>query len=749
MANLSLSLLGPFQSWTVSGEVQSFRTQKERALLAYLAVEHEHPHARGELSRLFWPERSEGVARNNLRQALYGLRQAVGQNEFSSVFHINPDDIQLNLGKQVWLDTVVFEMHIQAYQAHNTHDQNSCSYCLQHLRDAVEIYRGDFLQDVFLEKNLQFHTWIYTQRERYFRMQVQSLRSLVDICESCADFSQAALYCLRLAQMDDLDEGNYRRLMNLLGKCGRFSAALEQYEICQRRIVETGAGEVSPETTALAEKIRDGRIDQDSPFFSTPQHNLPEQLTPYIGREMELAQMSRTLHDPLQRLISVTGVGGVGKTRFAIQTAMLNLSLFPDGVFFVPLDALNSPTQLAESVGRAAGLVFDGRNDPQEILMEYLRLRRLLLLLDNFEHLLEGRDFLVRILRAAPFTKILVTSRERLSLHSEFMYELEGLPYQIVGGGTPGRSFTREDLHQLPAVALFLERASRVRADLTSPLEAVSPYQLGDPMEIDGVLRICDLVDGLPLGIELAASWAHTYSFSQIADEIQGSLDFLGTSLHDLPPRHRSLYVSFEHSWNFLSSMEQEVFCKLAVFPGSFSAAAAQVVAGASFPCLAGLVDKSLVRHLSFGRYILHPLIRQYAGQKLRLFSRKTEEQTCQLYAQYYCHLLHSCGSDLRSHLQEQALETLKPNWTMSALPGIGQLNMLHWICSRKRLPGFFIFLKRSAAGWRERIVLVGPAQRCAGQNRMRRHSAPWLFCLLARAGFPAVDQITIWHSKV
>jgi predicted ATPase/DNA-binding SARP family transcriptional activator len=732
MASLSLSLLGTFQAWTVSGEAQLFRTQKERALLAFLAVEHTQAHAREDISRLLWPERSEGIGRNNLRQALFGLRQAIGEREFTLIFHVNQNDIQFNLGEQVWLDSVVFELHVKAYQAHNQHGDQPCSYCLQHLRDAVEIYRGDFLQDLEMDKNAELHAWISAQRERYRQMQVQSLRNLVEIYESSADPSSAALYCMRLVQMDSLNEANYRRLMSLLAACGRFSAALEQYDICLRRFAEMDAGSLNPETTRLAENIRQGRIDQRSRYSSAPQNNLPEHLTPFIGREMELARMSRSLHDPLQRLISVTGSGGVGKTRFAVQAALMHLALFPDGVFFVPLDALNHPIQLAETIGRAAGLVFDGRHDPQEILLEYLRLRRVLLVIDNFEHLLEGRDFLLKLLRAAPFIKLLVTSREKLALQSEFLYELEGLPYHPASGKAHVHVLTREDLQQMTAVALLLERASRVRVDLISPVEAETPYQLNDPGEIEGIMRICDLVDGLPLGIELAASWAHTYSFAQIAEEIQGSLDFLGASLHDLPPRHRSLYVSFEHSWNFLSSTEQEVFCKLAVFPSSFSAAAAQLVAGASFPCLTGLVDKSLVRRLSFGRYIFHPLIRQYASQKLRLFSRKMEDQTRHLYAQHYCHLLQICGSELRGNAQEQALGILQAELDNLYVAWDWAVEHATYELLLQASPGLFLFLE-TLSRWLEGEERFGQAITAlrAGQpdDQARRALAYLLAC--------------------
>jgi DNA-binding SARP family transcriptional activator len=322
MAYLSLSLLGPFQAWTENGQQQTFRTLKERALVAYLAVEHERRHPREELAELFWPERSEGIARNNLRQALFGIRQAVGEAGFDAIFTVTPHEVQANLSQRIWLDVAAFGVHLQAFREHSPDQPEPCGYCLQQLHDAVELYRGYFLEDVVLEKNQEFQHWVLGRRERYLQQQRHAIENLVTLNESLGNYSQAALYLLRLIEMSGLVEDQYRRLMLLLARNGQFNAALEHYEILRRRLAESQGRAPGEETVEIAGQIQVGRFDLSLPRSET-RHNLPEQLTPFIGREMELAWLAHALENPLQRLVSVVGPGGVGKTRLAVQAALM------------------------------------------------------------------------------------------------------------------------------------------------------------------------------------------------------------------------------------------------------------------------------------------------------------------------------------------------------------------------------------------------------------------------------------------
>jgi DNA-binding SARP family transcriptional activator len=194
MPYLSISLLGPFQAWTADGALRPFRTLKERALLAYLVVEHDHPHRRETLASMFWPDRQEGVARNSLRQALFGIRQVIGDAGFNAIFTVTGDEVQVNFGEQLWLDCAAYELHLKAAQGNQRPDGGPCPHCLQHLCDAVEIYHGSFLEDIVFDKDSMVQQWVQSHREHYTRLQIQALASLADEYERQGDYHQAAFY---------------------------------------------------------------------------------------------------------------------------------------------------------------------------------------------------------------------------------------------------------------------------------------------------------------------------------------------------------------------------------------------------------------------------------------------------------------------------------------------------------------------------------------------------------------------------
>ncbi|HLG09574.1 MAG TPA: tetratricopeptide repeat protein, partial [Gaiellaceae bacterium] len=325
--------------------------------------------------------------------------------------------------------------------------------------------------------------------------------------------------------------------------------------------------------------------------------NLPAPRTSFVGRSDELASIDRMLDEPDCRMLTLVGPGGVGKTRLALEAAARRIDRYQHGVHFVPLVGVPAPDLLAPAVAESLQFQVDSAHSAisaSDQLVDYLRERATLLVLDNFEHLLDARDLLTEVIEQAPQVELLTTSRERLQVQSEWVLDLEGLGN---GNGHAGDS---------AAVRLFVDRARQVD----------SGYALSDA-ERPHVERVCDLVNGMPLGIELAAAWASTLPCSEIADEIERNLGFLETSMRDVPERHRSLRAAFEGSWRLLSDDERRVFSRLAVFRGSFARDAAAAVAGAGLPELHGLVSKSLVRRAGLGRFELHELLRQYAGERL------------------------------------------------------------------------------------------------------------------------------------
>jgi len=325
---------------------------------------------------------------------------------------------------------------------------------------------------------------------------------------------------------------------------------------------------------------------------------IPHMLTPFIGREPELSALGELLCDPQCLLLTIVGPGGIGKTRLAIEAANQYKERFPDGVWFVSLAPLNSTNLIVPTIADALDFKFSDPTNPQAQLLRYLHLKKALLVLDNAEHLLDGVGIFTEILKHCPQVKMLVTSRERLNLLSEWVFDVQGLPVPA--------SDKEEQFESYSSMALFLQSAR----------QAFTGFAFNEA-DLAAIARICRLVGGMPLAIELAAAWVRTLSPAEIAQEIEGSLDVLSASLSDLPERHRSMRVVFDHSWKRLSAKEKQVLSRLSVFRGGFSRHAAELVAGASLPVLSTLVNRTLLRRTAPGRYELHELTRQYAYDQL------------------------------------------------------------------------------------------------------------------------------------
>jgi predicted ATPase/transcriptional regulator with XRE-family HTH domain/tetratricopeptide (TPR) repeat protein len=339
-------------------------------------------------------------------------------------------------------------------------------------------------------------------------------------------------------------------------------------------------------------------IYRPTPIPSPPPGNLPRLLTPFIGRELELNTLSQLLRDPQCRLLTIVGPGGIGKTRLAIEISCRHKDLFPDGIWFVPLAPLNSTDYLIPAIADAMDFKCHGLTNPRNNLIDHLRDKQTLLVLDNTEHLLDGVELFAEILEKSPQIKLLITSRERLNLLSEWVFEIQGLPVPP--------SDQLEHFEEYSSVELFLQSARRMRAD----------YELLDKERV-WVARICQIMEGMPLGIEMAAAWVGLLSCEEIAKEIERNIDFLKVSMRDLPERHRSLRAVLDHSWNLLNSEEKAILSRLSVFRGSFRREAAEDICGASLAILSSLKDKSLLRRTDQGRYYLHELIQQYAALRL------------------------------------------------------------------------------------------------------------------------------------
>lgn len=666
MARLNLSLLGTPQI-ELDGHPVITDRRKAIALLTYLAVTGTI-HSRESLAALFWPESDQSRALAYLRRTLWEINQMLGDGWLS----IDRNTVTLFPGVDSWLD--VYEFNDLA--AGNKREG---------WETAVSLYRGDFLAGFTLRDTPDFDEWHYYQMEQLRQTMTATLAKLVTRLAAQSAWETAVPYAHRWLNLDPLHEPAHRHLMQLYAQLNQKAAAIRQYEICTRTLAEELNVSPEEETTALYERIRAGHFpgdvhgeqndrgiersgNKDQATLSahpTPGRNLPTQSTPFVGRQAELNDLRSLLVDSMVRLLSLIGPGGSGKTRLALQIAAQEQDTFADGVYFVPLAALNSPDNLIPAIAKSLRLSFFKEGEPpQQQLFDYLRARHLLLILDNYEHLLvddSGAAQVNEILTAAPDVKVLVTSRLRLSLQAEHLYMVQGMR-------VPDTQAVSDWLHTEQTITDFIVPYSAIQLFVVAAQRAQPTFVLSaDTLTI--VARICRLLDGMPLAIELAAAWLSLLTLAEIEAEIGHNLDFLATDIHDVPERQRSIRAVFNYSWMLLTEPEKAVLPQLTIFQGGFTREAAQRVANASLPMLIAMMHKSLIKREEDGRFAMHDLLRQYAAEKLQ-DDPEVWITVRNRHSTFYIDLLRREGRYMQSAAQragfdavEQEIENVRAAW--------------------------------------------------------------------------------------
>jgi predicted ATPase/DNA-binding SARP family transcriptional activator len=635
-------------------------------LWAYLLLRRAEVIPRDHLAYLLWPDSSEAEARANLRRHLHDLRRALPPA---------PDDrpwLLADAGSVRWNPAAAYWLDVDEFERLSANPNR--------LTEAVAIYAGELLPNIYDD-------WALAERERLSNLYAADLRQLVALDRARGDFPQALDYARQLLQHDPLREDVARELIALRYAAGDRGGALAEYQRLEQRLRDELGVAPMPETSALYQAITHnaptsagavaappagaviaGRVAGPSQRRPTPPSNLPSLLTSFVGREPELAALRGLIGQPESRarLLTLTGPGGTGKTRLSLEVAGRLLreapELFPDGVFFVGLAAIEDSAFVAPALAAALDVRESGSRPLADSLKDFLREKRLLLVLDNFEQVVDAAPLVAELLTAAPGLRTIVTSRALLQLYGEYEFPVPPLDLPPTTDHRPpttdesfedrrsrieDRSAASDDLRssvvgrrwsvvgQYAAVALFVERA---RA-------ANSTFALADANAAT-VAEICVRLDGLPLAIELAAARSRLFEPQALLARLSGRLDFLTTQARNLASRQQTLRATIDWSYNLLTAVEQALFARLAVFAGVFTIDAAEAVTSelrieneklrnrapgqtllnsqfSIFNLVDSLVNQSMVRQLSAAgpdgepRFRLLLTLREYAWERL------------------------------------------------------------------------------------------------------------------------------------
>jgi predicted ATPase/DNA-binding SARP family transcriptional activator len=615
------------------------------ALLAYLAVRNlEHPgqrYARESLAALLWTDYEPVKALSNLRHTLWEVNRFIGEGWVMT----EHETIFLNFQADLTLDVEEFRSLLE--QA--THNSDPARR-IPLLADASRLYREDFMTGFSLKDGPNFNEWVLGQTEHLRHDFASVLETLIDDYSALNQIPSAIPYAQRLIGLDPIHEAAHRKLMQLYALSDQQAAAIQQYHVLEKLLRKELNLDPQPETRELYKSIRKGEFKPISPrpraqAMISSKQNLPVHLTTFIGRGRERNDISRLLTH--NRMVTLIGAGGIGKTRLALQTAQALLRHYPDGVWFIPFESLADKDLVPLTVASFLGIAESADRAPADALLKELRAKNLLLILDNCEHLLDACAQLAEaLLKHCPEIRILTTSRDLLRLEGEAAYHVPPL-------GIPERQETRsvEGIDNSESVQLFAERAALV----------LSSFEITET-NVETLTKICQRLEGIPLAIELAAAHVDIFTPNEILQQLNHSFDLLVSNTRSTLPRHQTMRASIDWGWNLLTDAEQVFMRRLSVFKGGWTLHAAQAMdLDHVREWTSILVKKSFVvvhqqtEHET--RYGFHEVIRSFVQEKL---IEAGEEKTMRdRHLEYYLALARQFEPALHGLEQEMWLDRL------------------------------------------------------------------------------------------
>lgn len=659
MSFLSLSMLGIFQVTQDEKKVEGFEYNKVKGLLAYLAVESDRPHHREVLAEIFWPDRPVQATRNSLRQALSILRNAINDREAEVPFLlISRETVQFNRESKHWLDVQVFLESINQCREVLRRGPDVENNCIHWLKQATRLYRGDFLDQFLLNDCDQFTEWRALRRDEYRRQALEALDMLAAFHEKSGELDESRRYAFRQLELDPLREEAHRRIMRINVQKGNRSDALAQFESCKRLLQQELGVEPEEETRALVKKIMD--MDRESgEGFESPvdtsslPHNLPYESDKVIGREEDVARLVKTVLESPDQHVLVRGPLGIGKTSIAIRAGQELLTSFKDGVYYVDLGSSSEPIHIVSRIAGALDFPFHGSTENYMQLVNHLRDKSVLILIDCLNLIPGGFEILEQILNRSPGLKIIGISEMEIP-------GLKGVEIQIENG-LPYSESDDPDSEMSSSHLLFVKIARRLVPDFQNTGETRST-----------ISRVCRILNGHPFAIEMVASWVRVLPLIEIeqllVERIEKSRQ---EAVENLEP---ILHAVCGISWEFLTAEERDSFKKLTVFYDGFKRTSVEEVAHANLPIISSLASKSFLEMKGGGRFIARQPLVRFAEN---ILTPEELYESRRAHAAYFSNLLEQKEVALNGAGQSAAvaeitkdLDNIRNAWNFSASEG-------------------------------------------------------------------------------